>query len=109
MGRKTDTRYEIFLGKTPAADSPDSYSGLDYWKGNYIIGNWSHRRLEIFPIPAFASDLEQAFPLKRDAHIIAKWLNSLDSLDDVIYGREERQVMLISEHEYTEYLDSLSD
>lgn len=109
VGRETDTGYEILLGKTPAADPPESYLGLDYWKGNYIIGNLNDRRFDTFPIPTFASDLEQVFPFKRDSHIIAKWLNNLESLDDVIYGREEKHVMLISEDEYKKYLDSLHD
>jgi len=109
VGCKTDTGYEILLGKTPAAEPPDSYLGLDYWKGAYIIGNWNDRRLDTFPIPAFASDLEQVFPFKRDAHIIAKWLNSRKSLDDLIYGREDKHVMLISEEGYREYLDSIRD
>lgn len=109
VGSESDTGYEIVLGKTPPADPPDSYLGLDYWKGNYFIGNWHDRRMDTFPIPAFASDLEQLFQFKRDAYIIAKWLNSLKSVDDVIYGREERHVMLISEEEYRAYLDSLYD
>ena len=109
VGREADTGYEILLGKTPEADSPDSYSALDYWKGNYIIGNWNDKRIDTFPVPTFASDLEHVFPLKRDAYIIAKWLTSLKSVDDVIYGRDERHVMLITEDEYKEYLDSLRD
>lgn len=109
VGSKSDTGYEIVLGKTPPASPADSYLGLDYWKGNYFIGNWNDKRMDTFPIPAFASDLEQVFQFKRDAYIIAKWLNSLKSLDDVIYGRDERHVMLISEEEYQVYLDSLHD
>jgi len=109
VGSKSDTGYEIFLGKTPPADPPDSYLGLDYWKGNHIIGNWNEKRMDTFTIPAFASDLEHVFQFKRDAYIIAKWLNSLKSLDDVIYGRDETYVMLISKEEYRRYLGSLHD
>ena len=109
VGRKSDASYEIVLGKTPPADPPDSYLGLGYWKGSYFIGNWNDRRMGTFPIPAFATDLEPVFQFKRDAYIIAKWLNSLKSLDDVIYGRDETHVILISEEEYRAYLDSLHD
>lgn len=109
VGRESDTGYEILLGKTPPADPPSRSSELDYWKGNYIIGNWNDKRMDSFPIPAFASDLEHVFPTKRDAYIIAKWLNRLKSIDDVIYGRDEKHEILISEEEYREYFDSLHD
>jgi hypothetical protein len=109
VGKETDTRYELLLGKTPLADNPNSYSGLDYWKGNYVICNWNDKRLDTFPIPTFASDLEHVFPMKRDAHIIAKWLSSLGSIDEVIYGDEEEHVMRISEKEFKEYLESLRE
>ena len=99
----------MLIGKTPFPDNPDSYSGLDYWRGNYIIANWNDKTLDTFPLPPFPSDLEHVFRFKRDAHIIAKWLTSIKSIDDLIYGDDDQHVMLISEDEYREYLDSLRD
>ncbi len=105
VGHTPDTGYELLIGKTPSLDNPDSYLGLDYWKGNYFIGNWNQKILDTFPLPAFPSDLEHVFPFKRDAYIIAKWLTSIKSIDDLIYGDDEEHVMLISKDEYREYLD----
>jgi len=39
VGHSADTGYELLVGKTPATDKPDSFYGLDYWKGNYFIAN----------------------------------------------------------------------
>lgn len=109
VGHTPDTGYDLFIGKTPSPADPDSYSGLDYWRGNYIIGNWTERTLDTFPLPPFPSDLEQVFRFKRDAHIIAAWLKNIGSIDDLIYGDNDEHVMLISEDEYRQYLDSLRD
>ena len=106
VGNSADTRYELLIGKTPSAEDPDSFYGLDYWKGNYFIANWNDKAMDTFPIPTFPSDLEQVFRFKRDAYIIAKWLTEIKSIDDLIYGDEEKHIKLISKEEYLAFLKS---
>jgi hypothetical protein len=109
VGRTVDTCYELMIGKTPPSEKPDNYLGINYWKGNYIIGNWNDRTLDTFPIPPFPSDLEQVFKFKRDAYIITKWLANIESIDELIYGDKECHQILISEEDYRSFLDSHSD
>lgn len=109
VGHTADSGYELLLGKTPLPDIPDSFSGLDYWKGNYFIANWNDRSMDTFPLPTYPSDLEQVFRYKRDAYIIAKWLTEMKSIDDLIYGEDDEHIKLISKDEYQEFLDSLKD
>lgn len=109
VGHSADTGYELLLGKTPSPDIPNSFYGLDYWKGNHFIVNWNDRTIDTFPSPTFPSDLEQVFRSKRDAYIIAKWLNETKSIDDLIYGENEEHVKLISKEEYHNFLASLKD
>ena len=109
VGCNPDTSYELMIGKTPPSEDSAGYSGLDYWRSNYIIGNWTERTLDTFPLPPFPSDLEHVFKFKRDAYIITKWLASIVSIDDLIYGDDDSHIMLISENEYRKYLDSLND
>lgn len=109
VGHNSDTGYHLMIGKTPSPDNPDNYFGLDYWKGNYFIANWTERTMDTFPLPVFPSDLEQVFRFKRDAFIIAKWLNKMKNIDDVIYGENDDHVMLISNDEYQEFIDSMKD
>jgi hypothetical protein len=109
VGRTPDTAYDLMIGKTPPTEVPDSYTGLDYWRGNYIIGNWTERNMDTFPLPPFPSDLEQVFRFKRDAYIVSKWLGSIPSIDDIIYGDEDSHTMLLSEEEYSAFLASLKD
>ncbi len=107
VGHTVDTGYHLMIGKTPSPDDPESYFGLDYWKGNYFIANWKERTMDTFPLPVFPSDLEQVFQSKRDAFIIAKWLSEIENIDDIIYGENDYHVMLISNEEYQEYIDSM--
>lgn len=109
VGRSTDTQYELLLGKTPSSDNSDSYYGLDYWKGNYFIANWNDKTMDTFPLPTFASDLEQVFRSKRDCYIISKWLTEMKSIDNLLYGDIDEHVKLISHAEYKEFLDSIRD
>ena len=109
VGHRADTSYELLLGKTPSLDNPESYSGLDYWKGNYFIANLNARTMDTFPLPTFPSDLEQVFRFKRDAFIVAKWLTEIKSIDDLIYGENDDYVKLISDDEYQGFLASLRD
>ena len=109
VGHTVDTGYHLMIGKTPSPDDPESYSGLDYWRGNYFIVNWKERTMDTFPLKVFPSDLEQVFQFKRDAFIIAKWLREIKNIDDLIYGEDDDHVMLISNEEYLEYIDSMKD
>lgn len=109
VGHEVDTGYELMIGKTPSPDNPDGFYGLDYWQGNYFIANWTEKTMDTFPLPAFPSDLEHVFRFKRDAFIITKWLNEIKNIDDLIYGENDDHVMLISNDEYQEFLDSMKD
>jgi len=109
VGDAPDTCYELLIGKTPAPDEPGSCSGLDYWKGTYFIANLHDKRMDTFPLPTFPVDLEHVFLSKRDAHIIAKWLMSIKSIDELIYGDSDEHVMLISDDEWREYSNNLDD
>lgn len=109
VGHTPDTQYELLLGKTPSPDDADYFYGLDYWKGNFFIANWNERSLDTFQMPVSPSDLEQVFQFKRDAYIIAKWLNGVSKIDDLFYRESDDHRKLISKEEYHEFLDSVRD
>lgn len=109
VGHSADTSYELLLGKTPSPVIANSFYGLNYWKGNHFIANWNERTIDTFPSPTFPSDLERVFRSKRDAYIVAKWLNDTKSVDALIYGENEEHVELISKEEYHNFLVSLKD
>ena len=112
VGHSVDTGYELLIGKTPSSESSESserYSGLDYWNGNYFIANLNDKTMDTFPLPTFPSDLEMIFRLKRDAYIIAKWLTEMKSIDDLIYGDEEQHIKLITNEEYSAFLNSYDE
>jgi hypothetical protein len=112
VGGQPDTSYEVLIGKTPSSNREDPYYGLDYWKGIYFIANLNTLRIETFRIPVDESDFEdaQVFGTKRDAYIIAEWLNGVKSLDDdLLYGKSEEHTKLISKEEYQMFRDSLKD
>lgn len=106
-----DTSYEILLGKTPPADGPEACFGLNYWRGIYFIANLNDRKIETFCLPVDESDFEDSkiFLTRRDAYIIAEWLNGLKSLDDLLYGVADEHVKLISRDEYEVFRLSLKD
>jgi hypothetical protein len=108
---RPDTSYEVLIGKTPRSEPEDACFGLDYWKGIYFIANLNGRRIETFRLPVDESDFEDAevFVTKRDAYIIAKWLNGVKSLDDLLYGKSEEHIKLISTEEYQTFRASLKD
>lgn len=109
VGSTLDTTYDLLLGKTPSPRA-NSYSGIDYWKGSYFIANWFERRIDLFPLPVYASDLEQVFRAKRDAYIISKWLNTIESIDDLIYGEADNEhVAYISQDEWREFVRSVNE
>lgn len=108
VGDGADTGYHLLIGKTPSP-APSSSSDLNYWKGNYFIGNWTERTMDTFPLQVFPSDLEQVFSFKRDAFIVSKWLNKMKSIDDLIYGENDNYVEIISYEEYRDFLYSNKD
>ncbi len=109
VGQRTDTAYELMLGKIPSRGDCDDANSLAYWKGSYFVTNLSDGTWGTFPVKVFASDLEHVFQNKRDAYIIAKWLTDMKSIDDFIYGSDENPVKLISQEEFEEFLESLKD
>lgn len=106
VGNSVDTGYHLMIGKTPSSRSDSKRHSIDYWKGHYFIANWTEKTIENFPIPVFPSDFGKAFLFDRDAFIISKWLNGFKNIDDLIYGENENFVMIISNDEYKEFLDS---
>jgi hypothetical protein len=109
INKNTDTGYDLLIGKTPSPDNQESFYGLDYWKGNYFMANCDDKTMDTFPLHVFPSDLEFIFKSKRDAFIIAKWLNSFESIDDIIYCNQEEHIMCITEEEFEKFLESLHD
>ncbi|MBI5604357.1 MAG: hypothetical protein HY879_13505 [Deltaproteobacteria bacterium] len=109
VGGSVDTSYELLIGRTPSSSEPGSYMGLDYWRGNYFIANLNGRKIETFSLPVHDSDFEdaQVFVTKRDAYIIAEWLNGINSFDDLLYGDSDYHIKLISEEDYEAFRKSL--
>ena len=95
----TDSHYEIMIGKIPEEKSGDHH-GANYYKGCYFLINFLERRMEIFPIPCFPSDLEQCFSNKLDRFRISNWINSIKDINDFIYSNESSIQTYISKQKY---------
>ena len=106
---RTDTSYEILIGKTPTPPQGDAYFGLDYWRGVYFIANWNSRAIVTFPIPTYPSDLDGVFVTKRDSYIISRWLTELSSVDEIIYGDSDEYIKIISKEEYMNFLKTIRE
>ena len=108
---KIDTTYELLLGRTPSADAEASESfGLNYWKGQHFIANWNEKGIDTFPFPAHVSDFEGVFHSKRDAHIIARWLNDNENkFADLLYGADDEFSSILSLDEFQEFAAGLRD
>lgn len=104
------TQYEVIIGKIPQTKGIEDYStGINYWRGIYFIMNMNERKFETFHIPCYQSDIEVAFPGKYGAYCIAKWINSIKDIDDVIYGVETDFDYCLNEEEYQEFIDSINE
>jgi hypothetical protein len=107
----TDTTYELLLGRTPSADAQASRSfGLNYWRGQHFIANWNEKGIDTFPFPAHFSDFERVFRSKRDAHIIARWLNdNKNRFAGLLYGKDDEFSSILSLEEFQEFAAGLHD
>ena len=102
---KPDSSHEIMLGKTPRNEDPEDYMGLNYWRGIYFILNWNNMTIRKFKLPVIPGDLRDLFYSSRDTFIVEKWLSSIESIDDVIYGEENVHEWTINIDEFKEYCD----
>lgn len=104
IGKSTDSGYEIALGKIPKYKDNEA-SGIDYYRGTYLILNFSDMRMEVFNPTCHPSDLERAVPNRLDRIRICDWLNSIENLDELIYGDARSATHLMSEDEWKRYVD----
>ena len=59
---------------------------------------------QVGPFPAQFSDLERVFHSRRDAHIVARWLNDhKDRFADLLYGEEAEFSSFLSEEEFRDF------
>lgn len=98
-----DTHYELMIGKVPPSSDQDDYFKVNYYKGSYFIINYHERRMETFPIPCYASDLEQCFLNKFDRQRVSNWINSIENIDDFIYGTDDINHTFISNMDKEDY------
>jgi len=104
------TGYEIILGKVPKIKGEMDYtSGINYWRNIYFIVNLNQRAFETFPIPCHPSDIETAFPGKYGSYCVSKWINSINEIDDVIYGEEIDFKYCLEEQEYREFRELIKE
>ena len=109
-----DSTYELLLGRTPRRDLQTGDAagefGLDYWRGQHFIANWSERSIDTFPVPTYTSDLEEVFRSKRDAYIVSKWLNdNHKSFTNLLYGETDNYLCDISSEELLEFIGGDDD
>jgi len=109
VGETTDTRYEFMIGKIPRLEKDVDGHGLNYFKGTYFIVNLNDRKFETFPIPCYPTDIEILFQSKRDTRMICKWLNKIKNIDELIYGKEERHIQMITTEEWQEEWEFLKE
>jgi hypothetical protein len=111
---RIDSTYELLLGRTPSADAKDRNAercdGVNYWKAQHFVANWNDKTIDTFPIPTFASDLEQVFKSKRDAYIIAKWLSkNQKNFTDLLYGEIDEYSCDLSSQQFLEFAATLNN
>lgn len=109
-----DSTYEILLGRTPNAHESNGktakFNDLNYWKGQQFIANWNDKTIDTFPLPTFASDLEHVFKSKRDAYIVAKWLNENHrDFTDLLYGETDEYSCEISSEQLREFVTGIDN
>jgi hypothetical protein len=100
--------YEIMIGRVHRDGNDDCY-GLNYWKNVNFIMNMNQRAFETFPARCFPSDIEMAFPNKRDAFIISNWLNTLGDIDKFLQTNEVDFNYEIPHELFMKYLDRHRD
>lgn len=76
------------IGKIP--EEPNgNYNNVNYYKGLYFIINFHEKRMDVFRVPCFQSDLIMAFTNCIDRQRITAWINSIENLDDFIYDNKD--------------------
>lgn len=95
---RPDTLYELVIGKTLSRrEDEDPTCGLAYFKDLAFMVNLQTRRAAVFRVPLqHFSDIESAIESRLDQRIIAKWLNDIGNLDDVLRLLGEEQVVTVS-------------
>ncbi|MBP6713377.1 MAG: hypothetical protein KA157_05520 [Aliarcobacter sp.] len=88
FGSFIDTHFELMIGKIP--EEPNgNYNNVNYYKGLYFIINFHEKRMDVFRVPCFQSDLIMAFTNCIDRQRITAWINSIENLDDFIYDNKD--------------------
>lgn len=108
IGNSKDTHYNLMIGKIPKYNK-EKETSLDYYQDTYFIINFNEKKMEIFPLRCFESDLEQAFSIRFDRFRITKWINSIKNLDKFIYSNEDSLETYITKKEYTKYLEAMNE
>jgi len=101
---KTDTHYEIMLGKIPDFEG-NKHTNANYYRGTYYIVNFHERKMETFTLPCHTMDLIDAITNEFDRFRITKWINSIKELDTFIFDDENDVEMSIAEEDREAFLE----
>lgn len=106
IDNKPDTRYELMIGKIPNNNNNDNGKNVDYFRNTYFIADLNNHTIEHFlkstvsdRVDCFPSDIEAAFPNIIDCYRIAKWLESIENIDDFIYNDLHNYIFSITSQE----------
>lgn len=95
------TKYELMIGKTLRA-LPDEDASYDvaYFKNIAFIVDLNARRADFFRLPCgHHSDIMMAIGNETDQYIIAKWINSFESIDALVRSPSDAATFCISADE----------
>jgi hypothetical protein len=109
-----DSSYELLLGRAPSAHEDKGqaarFDDVNYWKGRQFIANWNAKTIDTFRVLTFASELEHVFRSKRDAYIVATWLNENNkNFTDLLYVETDEYSCEISSERFRKFLASIDN
>jgi len=105
---KTDTHYEIMLGKIPNFEGK-KHTNANYYRGTYYIVNFHERRMETFTLPCHTMDLITAVSNEFDRFRITKWINTIKDLDTFIFDDENDVEMSITKEVRDKFLERFEE
>lgn len=108
VGTSIDTHYELIIGKIPRHKKCDQYN-VNYYRGSYFVVNLTERKMATFTLRCFASDLAMAFSSEFDMLRIAKWINSVEELDKLIYEDTDTFEAYLPIEEQKEFIETFED
>ncbi|MGH0830070.1 restriction endonuclease [Bacillus pretiosus] len=103
-----DSYYPVLIGKTFSEDGICDES-IEYWKDAYFIVNFHERRMEMFPIPCYPTDIKAAFENNRDRYIITKILNSIPDMEKFLESDEKSIDYVLDRRELNDFLAIYSE